>query len=198
MPYIQAFGVKHLAPDQRLQSRTSARQSGRAFSVDLIAKDRQTLGGQVHANLMRPAGAYFYIKITDPGIKIPDQFIIRQGLSSMGGVYRHFLTPDCVAPDGRIDSSFQFSGPTDTERGIKLLHPPAFESLHQSPVRNIIFRHNHYSGRILVQPVDDAWADLAPNAGQIVTNGQQSVDKGPIFVSGRRMNDQTGRFVHPR
>lgn len=58
----------------------------------------------------------------------------------------------------------------------------------------ILGRHHHPRG-VLVETMDDAGPEFATDAGEIVTVMEESVDQGPLTVTRRRMNDQSGRLV---
>lgn len=58
------------------------------------------------------------------------------------------------------------------------------------------FGHHHDAGGVLVEPVDDARAHDATDAGQAIPAvGEQRIDECPRAMAGRGMNHQAGRLV---
>ena len=58
------------------------------------------------------------------------------------------------------------------------------------------FRDDHDAGRVLVQPVHDAGAALAADAGQaLAAMGDEGVDQRAVRIAGGGVDDQAGRLV---
>lgn len=59
----------------------------------------------------------------------------------------------------------------------------------------VIFGRHHYSRGVLVEAMNDAGSEFAADAGEIVTVMEEGIDQGPLAVSRRRMDHQSGWFV---
>ena len=60
----------------------------------------------------------------------------------------------------------------------------------------VVLGDDHEPGCVLVEAVDDAWADGAANALQVGTVGEHGIDERAVRVSWRRVDGQPGRLVH--
>ena len=70
------------------------------------------------------------------------------------------------------------------------------EALRQRLVCALRLGHDHDAGGLLVQPVDDAGALLAADAGQLVAGmGEQGVDQRAVEIARRGMDDEARRLV---
>ena len=67
--------------------------------------------------------------------------------------------------------------------------------LRQIDVRGIVLGHHHKPRGILIQPVDDAGAHLAPDARKIIAGEQQRIDQRVLLMPRRGMHHQRARLI---
>ncbi len=85
-----------------------------------------------------------------------------------------------VAPDGGIDGEgFLRERRPRQAPGIRARRR-AFDHLGQRAMRHVMFRHQHQAGGVLVQPVYDARAQFAADAGEVVHVIQQRLTSVPV------------------
>ena len=64
----------------------------------------------------------------------------------------------------------------------------------ESPVGQVGLGHDHETGRVPIQPVDDAGAAFSPSS-QRGAPGDEGVYQGVIPMTGCGVDDQSSRFV---
>ena len=62
-------------------------------------------------------------------------------------------------------------------------------------MRRIVFGDDKNAARFLVQPMNDARAFLAADAGKIFAMGEERVDQRVFLMAGARVNHEPGRLV---
>ena len=81
------------------------------------------------------------------------------------------------------------------ERQIAALGGSGLDLRLQVAMRVVVFRDHEQAAGVFVQPVDDAGAQCAADAGKIVGMGQHGIDERAVFRAGRRMDDHAPRLV---
>ena len=81
------------------------------------------------------------------------------------------------------------------ERDVGLLDGAVLELLREGVVRGVVLRDEDDARRVAVEPVDDAGAQHAADAGEIGAVREDRVDERAGRVAGRRMHRHAGRLV---
>ena len=183
------------------------RQPGRlgleAGGVGLIAHDRVTDMGQMHADLMRAAGL-------QPAFdEARDRLAVGAGVALQHLPMRHrlaaalahgaLLTRFGAAVERRVDGAARLIGRTPDEGEIAALQTAfAFvgELLAERTMRCVGLGHDHEAAGVLVEPMHDARAFHAADAGETVAAMRdQRVDQRAGRVSRGGVDDQAGGLV---
>ncbi len=122
--------------------------------------------------------------------------VVGQGGLAVAGDHGHALAVALVAADGALDVARQRIRQAPDKRQVGAVQVARGESGGQRVVGQLRLGDHHDAGGVLVQPVHDARAALAADAGErVAAMGEQGVDQGAVLVAGRGVHDQPGRLV---
>ena len=117
-------------------------------------------------------------------------------LPPAGGAHRHLLPVDRVAADRGVDLARGPGGHAEHEGEVLLLDRPAGELPDEGAVGLVVLGDHQEAGGALVEPVDDARAEDAADAGEVVHVAEQRVDERAARRARARVHDEPGRLVH--
>src|SRR5579859_1838669 len=167
-----------------------------AERVLAIANDRTTDVSEVHANLMRAAGAE--PDTQQIGVRESrDEARVRHGVPATLRD-RHLLPFPGMPRDRRLDVDGALAQMAPDERGVHALHRATLDRRGETPVRKIGLRDDQQPGRVAVQAVHDSRPALGRAARQFGAAADQDVDERVTPMAGAGMNDEAGWFVENR
>ena len=170
---------------------------GRFFrAVDRVAQHGMADGGHVHANLMGAAGGQARLderRAAQPLAHEP----VGASLAPAGN-HGHALAVGGMAADGRVHEALALAEIADDDGHVCPVHRVGLDLLGQAHVRPVVLGHQQQARRVLVDAVDDARADLAADAREVVQPRQQRVDQRARLVARRGMDDHARGLEHHR
>ena len=163
-------------------------------AVHRVAQHRVPDIGHVNADLMGAAG---FQAALDVGVaRITLQHLPMGHRSAAIGCHGHPFPVSAVASDGSIDSAGLLSEVAYHDGLIGASQRVVLELLGQAQVGHVVFRRDDETAGIPVDAVDDAWPQLAVDAGEGVAAGvEQGVDQGAVRVTGGGVYHHAHRFV---
>ena len=156
------------------------------MSVDRIAQNRVADMGHMNTNLVGASRLQLaaHVGITPVA---PDHLPVGHRIAGIAGSDGHLLPVGRMAADGGIHSSGVLPEAAADNGLVGSGHGVILQLGGQHRVGKVVFRHRQKAGGILVDAVDDAGAQLAVDAGKVITQGMhQTVHQGIILVSRRR------------
>ena len=161
--------------------------------VERVADQRVPLVGHVDPDLVGSSGDQ---PAVDQAGSVPG---LLDGVKGAGGPavpdHRHPLPVLGVTIDGRVDDALATGKHAVAHREIGLGDLSASKGQRQGLVGAVGLGHHHETGGVLVEAVDDPRARHTADPRQVVAVVKQGVDERAAGVPGRRVDDQTGRFV---
>ena len=160
--------------------------------VDRIPHDGVPQVLQMNPDLMGPPGVQLQPEQVDhlePG----NDRGVGPGRPALRG-NAHAL-PVLLAPgDRRLDANRSGVEMAPGQRRVAAMDPARRDGGAEPPVGQIGLGHDHESGGVAVQPMDDARPALRAS-GQRGAARDQRVDEGVVPMAGGRVNHQAGRLV---
>jgi hypothetical protein len=147
---------------------------------------------QMHPDLMGPPGVEFEPKEVDH-VEPGNYRNVGAGFPPPRG-YSHALPVLRVPGHRRVDSQRTRVQVTPSQGCVAAPHSASGYSCTEPPLRQIRFRHDHQSGGVAVQAVDDARPSLRPS-GQRGPPGNQGIYQSVVPVTWSGVNYQTGRLI---
>ena len=122
-------------------------------------RDRMAEARQVHANLMRSAGADADFEIAE-AIERFEQTVFRDGFAARGKFRGHADAADRIARDGRSNPAVGL-GLAVHQRQIDFLHLPRLELRGERMMRAIGARDDERAAGFAIEAMDDAGAQIS-------------------------------------
>src|SRR5437763_1461305 len=98
--------------------------------------------------------------------------------------------------DGGVDFALLTLHLAADNRVVNLFDFPAGELSGERDVGVIVLGDDQATAGLFVEPMDDTWPGDPPDAAEFPgTMVEQRIDERMLFMAGRRMHDQAGRFV---
>ena len=163
-------------------------------AVDGIAADRMADVLHVHANLMGAAGENVHIHQRHAAAGCEHR-PFGDGFAAFG-IDRHLLAVLFAAGNGGLNAAVLLSEGAVHQRAVVLFHQAVQQLLAQRQLGGVILGDQQQAGGILVQPVDDARAQLAADASQAVQMMQQGVDQRAVLIAGGGMHHHAAGLHH--
>ena len=167
-------------------------------AVDRVPQNGVADVGHVDPNLVGPAR---FQVAADVGIAPVALDHLPVGYGGLGIALgdAHLLPIRRVPPNGGIHGAavlFQIAADNGL---VGPRHGVVFQLRGQDRVGQVIFGNGQKSGGVLINPVDNAWAQLPIDAGKAVSHGiEKTVHQGVVLVPRRRVDHQTLGLVDDR
>ena len=100
-----------------------------------------------------------------------------------------------MPPDRGFDRAAGSAGCSRDDREVDLRHLTLGELPRQHLMRQVIFRHDQTTGRVFIEPVDNAGPLFSADPGEVGAMMQERVDKRVRLIARSRMHHQAGRFI---
>ena len=144
-------------------------------------------GLHVHADLVRPPGQNVDIQQRpDPPARTHRPVRNRRAAF---GVNCHFLAVFLAPRDGLVDAPAVLPQIPFNQRAVVLLHLPLLQLAAEGELALVVLCHEQQTAGVLVQPVDDAGAQFAADAAQVVKVVQERGDERAVLIAGGGVND---------
>ena len=180
---------------QELSPRWKGHESPRAApAVRVVPHDRMTDRREVDTNLMRTTRVQVcaqQIRRVEPS----EPHEVRP-CSSPSTDDRHALSVSRVTRDGTIDRQAILIDVSPGENRVPADDSPSGECGTKGPMRAIGLGDEQQSRRVLVEPVDQTLASGTAAFRERTASTFERVDESASPMTGRRMHDHPGRFVH--
>src|SRR6267378_1279076 len=159
-----------------------------------VADNRATDMREMHANLVRAAGAQPHAQ----QIAVREarhECRVRHGVAAAFRD-RHSLALFRMASDRRFDIDHILAQMAPHERRVDALHGAALDRTGETPMRQIALRNEQQSRGVAIEAMDDAGPAFGRTAaGQLGAAPRQHVDEGVVPVAGTGMHDESCRLV---
>ncbi len=174
---------------------------GSPFAIDFVAQEWMAQMLEMNANLVRATGVE---RAFEKGrrAEISRRLQFREdspagaGVASFAGLdHGHLLSVHRMAPDGGLNGSALAGEPARGKSEINLRYLTPRELPAQGLMRQIGLCGDEASARLFIQPVNDAGAQFAADAGKRPAMMKEGIDERATPVSRSRMNDHARRLV---
>ena len=171
-----------------------------APSIRAVTDDGGSQMGEVHADLVRaprPEGGLDQRQRGRTHEPVDDAIARERRPARAGRAHGHPEPVAGVPTDGGLDHARRVREPAVNQRQVAPLDGPRLELAGERQVRVIVLGDREEPGGAPVQPVDDAGAPRAADAGEPrAAVGEERVDEGPRPMSRARVHDEPHRLVH--
>ena len=171
---------------------------GGGLAVDGIADERGAFVMEVDADLVGAAGVEMAEDERGEGGGVGgEDFVIGDGGLAAGRIDDgHFLAVHGVAADVGEDAVLRGLRDALGDGEVEFFHGPAGELADERLVGDVRLGDDDAAGGVLIQPVDDAGALDAADAGELaLAMMQQGIDQRAVGISRCRMDDHAGALV---
>lgn len=191
-------GDRMLKTENHGMKRLALQSLHRAFlwPVEPIAQERVTNMCHMYADLMGSPGfqAAFNVSVAVQPLKHADM-----GNGRLAPAVRndcHLLAVNRMASDIALNCNFVFRQVSVNDRAVSAGDAVYGKLSGKALMSNIIFADDKRSGRILVDPVNDAWPEDTVDPGQTVSAViQQSIYQSVLIMPRGGMNDHILRLI---
>ena len=164
-----------------------------------ISQDRTPNRGQMHAQLMGPAGLRKELHVGRQFCKPFRHAVLRGRRLGPGRARGEFFPVLGIPPDSDVDHSLALLRDTPDQGFVDPVYGMPLELVDQSRMSPILFGDDHDARGVLVQPVYHPRPFLAADGGERPGPGfemmQQGIDQGARPIPGSRMDHQAGLFI---
>ena len=144
-------------------------------------------GLHVHADLVRPPGQN--VDVQQRHVPPARKHRPVRNRRAAFGVNCHFLAVFLAPRDGLVDAPAVLPQIPFNQRAVVLLHLPLLQLAAEGELALVVLCHEQQTAGVLVQPVDDAGAQFAADAAQVVKVVQERVDERAVLIAGGGVND---------
>lgn len=123
---------------------------------------------------------------------------VRAGGPMTNAIDPHAFTVIGIAADRSLNSSLARSNESRSKGTILPAGGASRDLLLEIPPSVVVERHDHETRRVLIKAMHDPRAVGLTHVGRGREVSHKGIGQGPSAMSGRRVNDQTGRLVDDR
>jgi len=100
-----------------------------------------------------------------------------------------------VAADHVLDAAAFIFGHAVDGREVDFAQTTFRKGFGEAAVGDVVLGNDHAAAGVLIQTVDDAGAHFATDPAEVIAVMEERIDQRAVWVSGRRMHDETRGFV---
>ena len=165
-------------------------------AVGGIAHNRMAPVGTMHPNLVGPSRIQLEAqqRIVPQSLHQPP--VGAGGSATVGINDRIFLAIQRMAADRPMDAARLPHRHPVNHRQVFTAGDTRLDLALQSHQCLLALGDNNAAGGVLIEPMHDAWAHLAADAGQVGAMVQQTVHQGAVLVAGGRMDGEAGGLIN--
>src|ERR1022692_3412539 len=169
-----------------VQEETLARRLNLVFGgrpIETVASYRMADAGEVHADLVRTAGADAQFQKSEAHEAAEDA-VFGPGGAAVAEAGGHARAAPRIARDGLFDAAAIRLHVAVNQRQVGLLHLPAGEQGGQRAMRGVVLGHQNHAAGEAVQAMHDAGPQIAAQRGKRLEAAEQRVDQRAGMHSG--------------